>query len=134
MKSRLLKNAGHGSFCLQDSEMALGEELVIRSLFEGSQELRGYRSLTLLPIWLFYTWGLLFVGARLIRAVLFRVNITLPEIHMEAHRRPYMEDRNLNMGHSPLPCQFGGVYIPPKICLIWPYIPFKGALKGTLIS
>ena len=29
---------------------------------------------------------------------------TLPQIHMEAHRRPYIEDSSLKRGPSPLPC------------------------------
>ena len=36
---------------------------------------------------------------------------TLPQINMEAHRGPYIEDSSLEGGSSPLPCNFGGVYL-----------------------
>ena len=39
-----------------------------------------------------------------------RILITLPQISMEAHRGPYIEDRSLISAPSPLPCSFGGDY------------------------
>ena len=36
---------------------------------------------------------------------------TLPQINMEAHRGPYIEDSSLVRGSSPLPCEFWGVYV-----------------------
>ena len=40
-----------------------------------------------------------------------RYSIPLPQINMEAHIGPYIEDSGLVRGPSPLPCEFGGVYV-----------------------
>ena len=36
-----------------------------------------------------------------------------PPNHMEAHKRPCVEDSSLTKGPSPLECEFGGAYVEP---------------------
>ena len=48
-------------------------------------------------------------------------------VAMEAHRGPCIEDNSLTVGPSPLPCQFGGVYLQEPSLGSW-------MLFGDLVS